>query len=113
MQPGENVIYRASNVSVATTPWQATVDELDNGNETTTACGCGLPLHLQIPKGRPEGMTFDLVALVTNFVDDAVDYEEPECRAGYLYCGLPGTKYPDAKPMGYPFDRLPYQVDGE
>jgi hypothetical protein len=30
-----------------------------------------------------------------------------ECSDAASYCGIRDRKYPDKKPMGYPFDRLP------
>jgi len=61
-------------------------------------------------------MAFDLFVMVTNFDEDFVpddpkEFEFPEtCRSAYIFCGIPRRKYPDAKPLGYPFDRLPYKV---
>ncbi|KMQ90993.1 hypothetical protein RF55_9192, partial [Lasius niger] len=31
--------------------------------------------------------------------------ESPGCKDAVSYCGLRDRKYPDARPMGYPFDR--------
>ena len=33
------------------------------------------------------------------------DHGINECRAGVSFCGLKNQKYPDARAMGYPFDR--------
>lgn len=71
---------------------------------------------MYIPKGSPEGTPFDLFAMITNFDHDYVedhpdDLSIPEpCNSPYLYCGVKWRQYPDAKPMGYPFDRLPFKV---
>ena len=36
-----------------------------------------------------------------------VDQAEPSgCRDGVSFCGLRDLKYPDARSMGYPFDRI-------
>jgi len=76
----------------------------------------GWPEHLYIPKGNHEGLAFDLFVMVTNFDDDFVaddprDLELPEtCTSPYIFCGVPRRRYPDAKPMGYPFDRPGYHV---
>lgn len=32
-----------------------------------------------------------------------------QCSDAASYCGVRDRKYPDKKPMGYPFDRLPRQ----
>ncbi|ODM98367.1 Phenoloxidase 3 [Orchesella cincta] len=56
-------------------------------------------------------MAFDLFVMVTNFDDDHVPNDPkilkmPEtCNSPYIFCGLPRRLYPDAKPLGYPFDR--------
>jgi len=58
-------------------------------------------------------MIFDLFVMVTSGDDDAVrsrSNTQSRCREAPLYCGLNNDVYPDAKPMGYPFDRLPYNV---
>jgi hypothetical protein len=59
-------------------------------------------------------MAFDLFVMVTNGDQDAVNQPPaPQtCRAAPIYCGIANQLYPDAKPMGYPFDRLPYAVNG-
>jgi hypothetical protein len=54
--------------------------------------------------------------MITNFdedfvADDPRDLELPEtCNSPYIFCGVPRRRYPDAKPMGYPFDRPAYRV---
>jgi len=66
-----------------------------------------------LPKGTPGGMAFDLFMMVTNAAEDAVrqtSTTQQSCIAAPLYCGISNQLYPDAKPMGYPFDRLPYSV---
>jgi len=65
-------------------------------------------------------MMFDLFVMATNAEDDAVPFmpnpmpggkQRPaSCVPAPVYCGVPGQLYPDSKPMGYPFDRLPYSV---
>jgi hypothetical protein len=40
--------------------------------------------------------------------DVAIQVEQEEstgCKDAVSYCGLRDRKYPDARPMGYPFDR--------
>jgi len=38
---------------------------------------------------------------------------KPECREALSFCGALDAKYPDSKPMGYPFDRKPFTVKME
>jgi len=52
-------------------------------------------------------MIFDFFVLVT----DSTGFEtEPEdvCVSARILCGVRGEKYPDPFPMGYPFDRRPF-----
>jgi len=52
--------------------------------------------------------------MLTNGDQDRVQQQNnpPNCQVAPPLCGVPNGLYPDAKPMGYPFDRLPYQVNG-
>nr|CAQ63323.1 hexamerin precursor [Thermobia domestica] len=64
---------------------------------------CGLPEHLLLPKGKKAGLPFTLFIMVTeneNNEQDNVNYKQP-----FILCGVKEGKYPDTKPMGYPFDR--------
>lgn len=53
--------------------------------------------------------------MITNYDQDVVqndpqDLNIPEpCTSPHLFCGVPFRRYPDARPMGYPFDRLPFK----
>lgn len=80
-----------------------------------TFIGCGWPHHLLLPRGTTNGMTYDLFVMVTSeptgnipFLNQVVD--SSGCEISYLYCGVRNQSYPDAKPMNYPFDRLPYSI---
>jgi hypothetical protein len=49
-------------------------------------------------------MTFTFFAIITPYI--AQDATEPYDYKSYTYCGVShGHKYPDNKPMGFPFDR--------
>jgi hypothetical protein len=56
-------------------------------------------------------MIFDLFVMVTNGKEDAVRQsgKERQCRAAPIFCGIEGELYPDARPLGYPFDRPIYK----
>nr|CAR94711.1 hemocyanin subunit 1 precursor [Xibalbanus tulumensis] len=71
---------------------------------------CGIPDRLLLPKGSKEGTPFTLFVMVTDFDDDNAntDVESTHDYGGSIsYCGTltEGQKYPDKKPMGFPFDR--------
>lgn len=99
--------------SIVRQPPQKTEDELD---DTTTPpgtveslnekyCDCGWPFHLLLPRGRKDGLKFKLLVFISDWSKDKVPTMS---RCGSIsYCGAerPGDKYPDIRPMGYPFDK--------
>lgn len=64
-------------------------------------CDCGWPYNLLIPRGTSEGAEYLLMVMLT---DTAYDADEIGCCGSMSYCGA-RDKYPDKRPMGYPFDR--------
>ncbi|CAG8451510.1 8897_t:CDS:2 [Scutellospora calospora] len=99
--------------SVVRQPPQKTIDELDDtaiavGTEDSDAeqyCDCGWPFHMLLPRGKREGMKFKLFVFISDWEKDKVP---TVARCGSLsFCGAeqPKDKYPDIRPMGYPFDR--------
>ncbi|ODN01444.1 Hemocyanin E chain [Orchesella cincta] len=113
LRVGKNIITRRSHDSSLTKPWSTSLKEAMVREEDGAAdfCGCGWPQHLYIPKGNKVGMPFDLFVMATNYDEDRVqdspeDLKFPEpCNSPYIFCGHPMRRYPDARPMGYPFDR--------
>jgi tyrosinase len=73
-----------------------------NGNDTW--CDCGWPYTLLIPSGESgeTGSTFKLLVSVTDWEQDQVGSSR-SCGS-MSYCGAT-DEYPDARRMGYPFDR--------
>ncbi|OXA56731.1 Phenoloxidase 3 [Folsomia candida] len=111
LNPGMNKVVRNSADSLLTIDFPQSYRELqtDVANQTPD-CGCGWPHHLLIPKGTPTGMAFDLFVMATDARLDAVPQSGrgSVCRSAPIYCGIVGERYPDARPMGYPFDRPIY-----
>jgi len=70
-------------------------------------CGCGWPLNLLIPRGTKQGMRATIFVLASDWMNDGENPQE-HLSGSWAYCGQKGlnTKYPDIRPMGYPFDRL-------
>nr|XP_014102748.1 phenoloxidase 2 [Bactrocera oleae] len=71
-------------------------------------CGCGWPAHMLLPKGKPEGMQFELFVMISDYEGDAVLQKNnaPDvCGDAASFCGLKDKLYPDKRAMGYPFDR--------
>lgn len=67
-------------------------------------CDCGWPYPLLLPSGEstPEGTQFKLMVAVTDWSQDHLG--EPETCGSMSFCGA-RSQYPDARRMGYPFDR--------
>ncbi|CAL8095574.1 unnamed protein product [Orchesella dallaii] len=113
LKVGMNTVRRRSIETPLTIDFPASLRELRMTTENTMPfCGCGWPHHLLIPKGKRDGLSMDLFAMITNSAEDAVIPERrappQNCRPAYIFCGLMDEKYPDARPMGYPFDRRLY-----
>lgn len=115
MNPGQNVINRRSSQSTVTIPFEQTFRNLDRGRPAPgtqqlleyEVCGCGWPNHMLIPKGTPSGMKYDLFAMVSDYELDRVEQDlVGACTEAASFCGIRDRKYPDLRPMGYPFDRL-------
>lgn len=43
-------------------------------------CGCGWPEHLLLPKGKPEGMKFDVFVMITDYTNDRVGCKDNVCN---------------------------------
>ncbi|XP_076636736.1 phenoloxidase subunit A3 isoform X2 [Colletes latitarsis] len=116
LNPGRNTIERKSMDSSVTLPYESTFRNLDinrpsgvNPLEQFNFCGCGWPQHMLVPRGSKEGFPMVLFVMISNYNNDVVEQDEPSstCRDAVSYCGLKDRKYPDARPMGFPFDRRP------
>ncbi|KFB48432.1 prophenoloxidase 7 [Anopheles sinensis] len=105
-----NLIRRSANSSV-TIPYERTfrnVAQSNLGDAGFRFCGCGWPSHMLVPKGDFIGVEYDLFAMVSNFARDRVDPlfdERVGCNDAHSFCGLRDRTYPDARNMGFPFDR--------
>lgn len=119
LQPGANQFRRLSTESTITVPFEQTFRDLDEGRPDAGTneeqdfifCGCGWPQHMLIPKGKTgNGLPCDLFVMITNYADDGISQDlVGQCNDAAGYCGIRDRLYPDLKPMGYPFDRLPRQ----
>lgn len=108
-----NIIKQSSQNSSVTIPYERSFRNISKTPEDERLrdefnfCGCGWPQHMLIPKGKPEGMTFDLFAMISDYEEDRVEQPDgtPICADSSSFCGLKDKKYPDKRAMGYPFDR--------
>ncbi|KRT79996.1 hypothetical protein AMK59_6390 [Oryctes borbonicus] len=114
LRQGSNTITRQSSQSSVIIPFEKTFRDLDTNRPTSgeeldlfNFCGCGWPEHLLIPKGTPEGIPCQLFVMISNYENDKVEQDlTGSCNDGESYCGVRGGKFPDARSMGYPFDRV-------
>ncbi|XP_055308600.1 phenoloxidase 3-like [Sitodiplosis mosellana] len=113
--PGMNQIKRKSSESTVTIPFDRTFPVQKDGTvllsdqpeAVKTFCKCGWPQHLLFPKGTEDGYPFRLFAMISDYKLDKVDQGPSNgiCSDSYVLCGLQNRKYPDKRPMGFPFDR--------
>jgi hypothetical protein len=117
LRPGQNTIRRRSVDSNVTIPYERTFRSLANkpapessGEAGFNFCGCGWPQHMLIPRGNTSGYRCELFVMISDYEQDRVDQNlSGQCSDAASYCGVRDRKYPDRKPMGYPFDRFPAQ----
>merc|ERR1712002_574845 len=112
---GENHVTRKSSESSVTIPdipsFQTLIHDADAAVTAGTelhneehAHQCGLPNRMLLPKGTAEGMDFVLLAVVNDAAED--DWQGMEGSHGsHSQCGVSGKKFPDHRPMGFPYDR--------
>jgi len=111
LAPGKNVITRNAAESNVTLSHTYTFDELKAGGggaeNATEYCSCGWPEHMLLPKGTHKGMEYELFIMATDYTQDNPDGANVQtiCSDAVSYCGAKDQKYPDLKPMGFPFDR--------
>jgi len=111
LAPGKNVINRNAAESNVTLSHTYTFDELREGQggsaDATEYCSCGWPEHMLLPKGTHKGMEYELFVMVTDYTEDNPEGANVKtiCGDAVSYCGAKDQKYPDLKPMGFPFDR--------
>uniref|UniRef100_A0A336MA48 CSON014281 protein n=1 Tax=Culicoides sonorensis TaxID=179676 RepID=A0A336MA48_CULSO len=117
LNPGTNIIQQQSTESTVTIPFEQTFRNVDRNRpapgtpeaEEFNLCGCGWPQHLLVPRGMPgQGQEFQLFVMVSDYEQDKIDQDlVGTCNQAAAFCGIRDRKYPDRRPMGYPFDRVP------
>ncbi|XP_065201957.1 phenoloxidase 1-like [Planococcus citri] len=118
LRAGSNTIERRSIESSVTAPFEQTFRSLDNapltGEEAQNFnyCGCGWPDHMLVPRGTRDGYPCSLFVMISNYQDDRVENSSMDnggggCDNAVSFCGVRNSRYPDRRPMGFPFDRLP------
>jgi len=70
---------------------------------------CGYPERLLLPKGKKGGQAYTFFVILTPYIKQSEHDFEPYNYKSFSYCGVGhNNKYPDDKPLGYPFDRPIY-----
>ncbi|XP_054706209.1 hemocyanin G chain-like [Uloborus diversus] len=110
LAPGKNTLSRNAIESAVTLAHTFTFDELQAGKGSQNAseyCSCGWPENMLIPRGTHKGMDFELFVMLTDYTVDNPEgaANKTICNDAVSYCGAKDQKYPDKKPMGFPFDR--------
>jgi tyrosinase len=106
LAPGNNVIYRPAELSSVIQKPAQKFPHSRSGSADGDPCTCGWPYNLLLPRARKagvgeEGMRFRLLVFLTDWNKDKV--QESNCGS-LSFCGAK-DRYPDARSMGYPFDR--------
>nr|CCA94927.1 hemocyanin subunit f [Mastigoproctus giganteus] len=108
LSPGKNVVTRKSSESNVVANKTPNFDELEGGASSDQFCSCGWPNYMLLPRGNHKGMEFELFVMLTDWGEDHVGSlsDHHVCHDAFSYCGVKDQKYPDKKPMGFPFDRV-------
>jgi tyrosinase len=104
LKSGKNVIARSSKLSAVIRKPATRPDDPPKPPDRDSYCDCGWPCHLLLPSGgRGAGRDFRILVMLTDWNLDKV---EVAGKCGSMsFCGKRDAKYPDRRPMGYPFDR--------
>ncbi|XP_045539195.1 phenoloxidase subunit 1-like [Papilio machaon] len=114
LKHGMNTIRRRSLDSSVTIPYERSFRNQLNRSGTAgdqsvaefDFCGCGWPHHMLLPKGTTKGYPVTLFVMLSNWDDDRISQDlVGTCNDAASYCGIRDRRYPDRRPMGFPFDR--------
>jgi hypothetical protein len=73
---------------------------------------CGYPERLLLPRGKKGGQAFTFYVILTPYIKQDENDFKPYNYKSFSSCGVgSGFKYPDDKPLGFPFDRPIYGGD--
>nr|CAC04148.1 phenoloxidase III [Pimpla hypochondriaca] len=108
LKPGVNTIVRKSVKSTVTNPFARVSRGLhmEHVPAVETFCGCGWPQYMLVPKGTEKGLPMDLFVMISNDGDHIAERDAiTGNKVASTMCGLRNRTYPDARAMGFPFDR--------
>jgi len=78
--------------------------------------GCGWPTEMLLPRGKEEGMPFDLFVVLSPLLEEdsahGADWTKHDTGT-WSWCGVRTDQggMPDSRPMGFPLDRSPPNGD--
>jgi len=86
--------------------WRYNQDDAHRANDQSPMCRCGLPRNLLLPRGTFTGMDFKMFVMLT---EDHIEMKKTCCGcvdpfSAYCAGAEAFSKYPDPRPLGYPFD---------
>uniref|UniRef100_A0A2K6VB10 Tyrosinase copper-binding domain-containing protein n=1 Tax=Anopheles darlingi TaxID=43151 RepID=A0A2K6VB10_ANODA len=111
LNPGSNTIIRRSEQSSVAISYERTFSNIAASSQANNSgmqfCHCGWPSHMLLPKGTNDGLEYDFFIMISDYTLDRVeDFDESvNCNDAHSFCGLRDQRFPDARNMGYPFDR--------
>lgn len=111
VKPGESTINRKSCDSNLTLSFERSfpnrykAEKIGKVTEDESWCTCGWPHHMYLPIGSIDGIQFFVFVMLTPFEKDKVESKDVASDTS-IYCGLKDKKYPDRRPMNFPFDRI-------
>ncbi|XP_063586243.1 hemocyanin F chain-like [Penaeus indicus] len=104
--PGVSNITRLSSESSITSNDVYQRTNISSPSANANFPGCQWPQNLLLPRGKPDGMAFRLFVMITDADQDKpLDGGNDPPPSFCTFCGIPGARYPDRWPMGYPLDR--------
>ena len=117
LQPGRNVFTRPELSAPHLSKSRWSLAELQEGLmsgqldwQQFSWGGCGWPRHLNIPRGRPGGMAWQLVAVVSSLLPadlSRLANWRANSQVAWSFCGARWGAVPDSRPLGFPLDRDP------
>jgi len=115
LNPGANTIQRSVNESPIFSKAAPSLDNLQSNllrgmsERDFNWANCGYPIDMAIPRGTRNGMSFQLVFIVSPLLqqDRARVNDWSRTETAWGWCGFrEGQRgLPDSRPLGYPFDR--------
>ncbi|CAG8480247.1 18241_t:CDS:2, partial [Cetraspora pellucida] len=115
-KPAQKTSDEMDKTAITITKREETGGLLDDKRAEAFFCDCGWPFNLLLPRGTKQGFKYKLFVIITDGAKDTVKLKHSNVasrKCGSLsFCGAQqwDELYPDARRMGYPFDK-PFKND--